>query len=260
MSFNEDSAQPDIPAGAGPETDVKTVEPANTQPSVRDTDRYGLYANKKGFLLQKYNVAHSKAGAPYFEPIPSVLAACQADAEAALAEARARAKGDVDMQAKAVEYAELYAGIFDRLLDDNEGREWFAKSMIIWPMTDQVGYQLYKSTSGEADLADYGAYLLRDDDNVKSQSDIQVHENYQKRESWVDLAYTELALWDAVVYLVDSTTKYNTDAMIRSGYQSAANLDTRNHLRGLEARPAAAAANNEVKENLLASRRAASAS
>jgi hypothetical protein len=261
--FNQDSQMPETAAG-GDETAIATQhgDAENSEPSVDTTDRFGLQALGKGYLTRKYDIKISAAGQPYFTPVDSLLKQFVADAEDALAEARARVLGDVDLQARVKALADSCIPYFDARLEDcGEDRAWLARSMVIWPMTDQVGYQLYKACSGEADLIDYAGYLARTDANVKSNEDLDSHEGFQKRQFWTDLAYDELGVVDGVITEVDpDSISYNLEAIIRSGYQSAANLDTRSHLRGktgntpvTDDKPL-----DDFKAQVLASRRAAS--
>lgn len=261
--FNEESQAPEVPAG-GDESAIKTDHDAvaDHQPSVASTDRFGLQAQGKGYLLRKYNIADSRAGQPYFEPIQSLLASFVDDAEAVLAEARARLVGDDKLQARIKARSKAKLIDFKAELEDcGDDREWLARSNVIWPITNQVGFQLYKAASGEADLLDYATYILRTDANVSSIADLDNHENYQKRMFWTDLAYAELGVADGIVDAVDpDSTDYNIQAIVRSGYQSAANLDTRNHLRGVTGNAPVTedTATTDVKAQILASRRAAS--
>jgi hypothetical protein len=262
MSFNEESQMPETPAG-GDETAAKTEHRTDdVQPSVQATDRFGLQKNNKGYLLRKYNIATSKTGTPYFEPIQSLLNEFVADAEAVLAEARARVKSDSSLRDRIEALIPSTTEYFEaRLEDAGDGREWLARSMVIWPMTDQVGFQLYKAASGEADLLDYATYILRTDANVNDVKELDMHEGYSKRQFWTDLAYDELGIVDAVIAAVDpDSTDYNLNAIVRSGYQSAANLDTRTHLRGVQENEPVTddTDSSDVKAQILASRRAAS--
>ena len=254
---------PEVPGG-GDESAIKTDHDVNADhtPSVDSTDRFGLQAQGKGYLLRKYNIAESRAGQPYFEPIQSLLAAFVDDAEAVLAEARARLVGDDKLLARIAKRSKAKSIDFKAELEDaGEDRAWLARSNVIWPITDQVGFQLYKAASGEADLLDFATYILRSDKNVESIADLDNHENYQKRMFWTDLAYSELAVADGIVGAVDPTSlEYNIQAILRSGYQSAANLDTRNHLRGVTGNAPVTedTASADIKAEILASRRAAS--
>lgn len=263
MSFNQDSQMPENAAGSD-ESAVKTDHDAasDAQPSAQSTDRFGLQAKGKGFLLRKYNIAISKIGNPYFEPIQSLLNTFIADADAALAEARARVLGDEALRTRIEAVAPSALEYFEaRLEDAGSDREWLARSLVMWPMTDQVGFQLYKATSGEADLLDYGTYIIRTDAKVENLDDLTNHEQYQKRQFWTDLAYDELGVIDGVIAEVDPDSQdYNLAAIIRSGYQSAANMDTRTHLRGVTGNDPVTddTATADVKAQILASRRIAS--
>lgn len=265
MSFNEESQMPETPAG-GDESAVKTDNEdhaaKDAQPSVATTDRFGLQAQGKGYLLRKYNIAISKAGTPYFEPVQSLLTAFVQDAEAVLAEARARVAGDEDLRTRIDKRSEAKALDFEAELEDcGDDRAWLARSNVIWPITDQVGFQLYKAASGEADLLDYATYIIRTDANVNDLNDLDSHEGYQKRQFWTDLAYNELGVVDGIINEVDpDSIEYNLEAVIRKGYQSAANLDTRTHLRGVSGNTPVTddTATADVKAQILASRRAAS--
>lgn len=261
--FHEDSQMPEVPGG-GDESAIKTDHDAGADhtPSVDATDRFGLQAMGKGYLTRKYNIAISRAGQPYFEPVQSLLAAFVDDAEAVLAEARARISADEDLQKRVTKRSKAKSIDFKAELDDcGDDRQWLARSNVIWPITDQVGFQLYKAASGEADLLDYATYILRTDANVESVADLDDHEGYQKRMFWTDLAYAELGVADGIVDAVDPDSReYNLQAIVRSGYQSAANLDTRNHLRGVSGNAPVTEGTDmaDVKAQILASRRAAS--
>jgi hypothetical protein len=262
MSFNQESQMPEQPAG-GDESLVVTEERTDdVQPSGQSTDRFGLQAQGKGYLLRKYNIAESKAKTPYFEPIQSLLAEFVADGDNVLAEARARVKGSDDLQARIEKLVPAAEAYFEaRIEDAGEDRAWLARSLVIWPMTDQVGFQMYKAASGEADLLDYATYILRTDANVENVNDLDTHEGYSKRQFWTDLAYDELGVVDGVIAAIDpDSLDYNLMAIIRSGYQSAANLDTRNHLRGKAGNAPVVddTATADIKTQILASRRAAS--
>lgn len=261
--FNEESQMPEKASGGDESAVMTETRPDETQPdSGQSTDRFGFQKAGKGYLLRKYNIALSKAGNPYFEPVPTLLAEFVRDADDALLEARARILGDKDLQKRADKLAAKLGPYFNALVDDaGDGREWLAKSLALWPITDQVGYQLYKACSGEADLADYAAYILRTDANVESVADLETHEGFQKRTFWTDIAYTDLAVWDFVLGEVDEDSQaYNLEAIIRSGYQSAASLDTRNHLKGVTGNTPVTddTATVDVKAQVLASRRIAS--
>ena len=260
--FNEDSAMPEMAAG-GDEGTVKTEHRTDDiQPSVESTDRFGLEKQGKGYLTRKYNILISAAKTPYFAPIQSLLAAFVLDAPEVLAEARARVQGDEKLQARIaalVSPCELYFEA--RLEDAGEDRAWLAKSLVIWPLTDQIGFQMYRAASGEADLLDYATYLFRTDANIKDMSDLENHEKYLSRQFWTDLAYDELGVVDGVIAAVDEdSTDYNIEAILRQGYQSAANLDTRTHLRGVTGNAPVTddTETAKIKEQVLASRRAAS--
>jgi hypothetical protein len=262
MSFNEESAMPEHVQGHV-ESAIKTIHRTDdAQPSVQSTDRYGLQANNKGYLLRKYNIEISKAGNPYFTPIPSLLNAFVRDADGALAEARARVTADPKLQERIDTMVGPCSAWFDTLIDDGgEGREWLARSLCIWPLTNQIGYHLYKACSGEADVCDYAAFLLDTDANVNSQSDLDSHEQYQKRQFWTDLAYDELGVVDALIREVDpDSIDYNLQAVIRNGYQASAGKDTKDHLRGNTGNaPVTSDVDREkVKAQILASRRIAS--
>lgn len=265
MSFNEESQMPEKAAGGDESaiaTDQESGPASEATPSAASTDRFGLQQSGKGYLLRKYNIQESRAGEPYFVPVDSLLEAFVADAEAALAEARARIKGDEDLQAKVEKLSGPTTTYFEALLEHaGDNRAWFARSLAIWPLTDQVGFQLYKACSGEADIVDYAALIIRTDANVNDHSDLESHDGYQKRQFWTDLAYDELGVIDAVISEADpDSLNYNLKAIIRKGYQSAAQMDTRNHLRGVTGNAPITGdiMPEELKEQILASRRAAS--
>lgn len=262
-SFEQESQMPETPGG-GDEIAVKTDHEAATdaQPSASTTDRFGLQKNGKGYLLRKYNIATSKAGLPYFEPIQSMLKQFVLDADDVFNVARTRFKTDEELQQRVEALGPPVLSCFEAFLEDaGEGREWLARSFVIWPLTDQVGYQLYKAASGEADLLDYGVYLIRTDANINAVEDLADHAQFQKRQYWTDLAYKELGIIDALIGEVDpDSLKYNVEAIVRSGYQSAANLDTRNHLRGVagETPLTEDTESVDIKKQILASRRVTS--
>lgn len=260
MSFNEESAMPEIPGGNN-ETALKTEHRTDdAQPSVQSTDRFGLEKAGKGWLLRRYDIEISKIGNPYFKPIESLLQTFVADADDAFAEARARYNADEDLQAKAAALMPAAVAYFDALLEyAGEDREWLARSLEIWPLTNQVGYHLYKATSGEADLVDYAQYLLATDANVNCVGDLDTHEKYAKRQFFTDSAYDELGVIDAIVQEIEATD-YNTAAIIRSGYQADAGKDTREHLKGNKGHAPVTETSDsaKVKADILASRRVAS--
>lgn len=260
--FNEESQMPDATTG-GDETAVKTVEDTTDhEPSVQSTDRYGLQKLGKGYLLRKYNIAISKVKQPYFEPIASLLNEFVADAPAVLTEARARLLGSADARKRVEKLVKPARAYFAKLTEYvGEDRAWLARSLIIWPLTDQVGFQMYKAASGEADLLDYATYLIRTDANVNNLNDLSGHAQYETRMGWTDLAYMELGEIDFLISEIDpDSIEYNLTAILRSGYQSAANLDTRKHLRGNngEAPLTDDTVTLDIKSQLLASRRLAS--
>lgn len=261
--FNEDSQMPEHTQGHI-ETDVTTEHSPDHDPSVTSTDRFGLKAAGKGYLERKYDIQISKAGQPYFTPMDSLLKAFVLDAEAALAEARARVKSDEALQARVKARSEAAALHFEAEMEDaGEDRAWLARSLVIWPYTDQVGYQLYKACSGEADLLDYASYLARTDSSVKAEGAkaLDTHEAYQKRLFWTDLAYDELGVIDGIIKIADEDSlSYNLEAIIRKGYQSQASMDTRKHLRGVNgsAPVTSDVPLDDFQNEVLASRRAAS--
>ena len=260
--FNEDSQMPEVPTGGDESAVVTQHNDSDVQPSIASTDRFGLQAQGKGYLLRKYNIAESKAGTPYFEPVASLLAAFVQDADAVILEARAHVLGSEDLQERIKQLVKPTLAYFEaRLEDAGEDRAWLARSLVIWPLTDQVGFQMYKAASGEMDLLDYATYILRTDANVNDLNDLETHEGYIKRQFWTDLAYDELGVVDAVIMAIDEgSIDYNLTAIIRSGYQSAANLDTRKHLRGVNGNAPVTedTATADVKAQILASRRVAS--
>jgi hypothetical protein len=261
--FNQDSAMPEVPAG-GDESAIVTQERTDAaQPSAVSTDRYGLVANGKQFLLRSFNIMESAAGRPYFTPIDSLLKTFVQDASEALAEARARVRGDEDLQERVAALSKACGPYFEAMLEDaGEDRAWLARSLVIWPLTDKVGFQLYKATSGEADLLDYGSYLARTDANIQNAEDLENHEGFQKRTFWTDMAYDELGVVDGIIAAVDpDSIDYNIEAIVRAGYQSAAQQATRQHLQGVTAATPITSdtATDDIKSNILASRRAASA-
>lgn len=264
MSFHEDSQMPEHKQGYDESAVTTQVRIDDVQPSVQATDRFGLERAGKGYLTRKYNIQISGAGNPYFTPIDSLLNSYVQDADAALAEARARLEGSEELQARANKLANAAIPYFEAQLEDaGEDRAWVARSNVIWPLTDKVGFQLYKATSGEADLVDFGAYLARTDANIKSAMDLQDNERYVKRQFWTDLAYDELAVLDSVIRQVDpDSAHYNLTAIIANGYRSAAQLDTKQHLRGVQenAPVTSDTPQEDLKAQIMASRRVASAS
>ena len=251
--FNEDSQMPEHPQGR----DESLAPPpgafdAPTSPSVNSTDRFGLVANGKGYLLRRYNIETSAAGNPYFTPIPSLLAAHQRDAKDVLELVRRLHKSDEDAVAKAETQALAASEYFTAVNDAaGEGREWVARRRVIWPLTNDLGFQLYKAIAGVDDLADFAAWLINTDANIQSVSDAEADERYIKRKFWSDVALTEAGIIDDMIQAIEET-EYNLEWMVREGYRQQAMMDTRTHLRGV-AENAPVDPENDVKAKLKAS-------
>ncbi len=229
--FNEDSQIPEHYQGHN-EAAVQTDHgQAPEQPSVAATNRYNI----PPWLQRRYLVETSKAGNPYFAVNESILLQCIAGADDAFAEARAFIASDEERSEQVddiVAYAKDYRSQLLRVA--GEDRAWLADMMVLWPLSDQVGYQLYNSTSRKLELVEYGTYLLRDprNPNIDSVEALQTHDGFLKSQAWLEMHYRELGVFDAIYTGIKGEADYNVDAIIRKGYQSAANLDTRKHLRG----------------------------
>lgn len=227
MSFNEESQVPEQHQGHI-ETAVKTPEGQPNEPT-ESTNRYNVPA----WLQRRFNIEISKRGNPYFTPIDSRVKECVRNSDDALAEARARADRPNDrdeLVADVIAAGQAYHDLLKQLVGPD--RQWKADQLVLWPLSDEVGYQLFASTNGEIELEEYASYLLRSDANINSASDVSKHSGYMKSEAWVELALEELGEYDAVFAGIAGEAEYNVEAIIRKGYQSSANLMGRKYLQG----------------------------
>lgn len=240
--FHEDSQMPEHYQGhnevlaAQEKHTVNHPNHNSSNPSVAPSDPWGLEAAGKSFLLRRYNVQVSAAGNPYFVPIESLLLAHQRDAAAVLELARTFMQSDEGRRERAAAQANKGIDYFLQVLElAGEGRDWVARKRVIWPLTDELGFQLYKAASGIDELADFAAYLLRTDSNIQTMEDVEADERYVKRKFWSDVALAEAGELDAIIQQIEETD-YNLDALIRNGYRQQASLDTRSHLQGVQER------------------------
>lgn len=228
MSFNEDSQVPEHMQGHD-EVAVKTVEAGPNEPT-ESTNRYDVPA----WLQRRFNIEISKRGNPYFTPIESRLQECIRDADSALAEGRGRQQRDDNPRAELIDdliaKGRAYHDALKRLV--GEDRQWKADQLVLWPLSDEVGYQMFASTNGEAELEEYASYLLKNDANVNCANDVEKHSGYMKSAAWVDMAYDELGEYDAIFAGIAGEAEYNVPAILRKGYQSSANLMGRKYLQG----------------------------
>lgn len=254
--FNEESQAPDQYQGHS-ETAVKTPEGSPNEPT-ESTNRYNVPA----WLQRRFNVEISQRGNPYFKPIESRVKECVRDSAGALAEGRARQERPNDRDEiveEAIAAGRAYHDALKRLVGPD--RQWKADQLVLWPLSDEVGYQLFAATNGEIELEEYASYLLRTDANVNNADDVNKHAGYEKSAAWVDLAYDELGEYDAIFAGIGGEAEYNIDAIVRKGYQSSANLMGRKYLAG---NPGAAPAtsdgdNSEALTELRSRRRIAAA-
>jgi hypothetical protein len=176
----------------------------------------------------------SKRGNPYFTIIESRLATCVRDSADALAEGRGRQQVDGNPRAELIDEViaagRHYHDVLKRLV--GEDRAWKADQLVLWPLSDEVGYQMFAATNGETELEEYASYLFKTDGNVNNVDDIRKHQGYEKSAAWVDLAYSELGEYDAIYTGIHGEPDYNVQAIIRKGYQSHANLMGRKYLQG----------------------------
>lgn len=253
--FNEESQIPEHYQGHS-ETAVKTQHAGPNEP-VESTNRYGV----PPWLLRRFNIEISKRGNPYFTPIESRVQECIRDADNALGEARAVQKkldenddARTEMVKDVIVAARDYHDALKRLV--GEDRQWKADQLVLWPLSDEVGYQLFAATNGEAELAEYASYLLKNDANVNTAADVASHDGYLKSSGWVDLAIRELGEYDKLYCAVRGEPDYNIPAIIRKGYQSSANLAGRKHLQGNNgSAPGTSDSDNTEALNELKSRR-----
>lgn len=226
--FNEESQIPEHYQGHS-ETAVKTKEAGPNEP-IEATNRYEV----PPWLQRRFNVEISKRGNPYFTPIESRVQECIRDADDALAEGRARRAADESDRSELLDdiiaAGRAYHDALKRYV--GEDRQWKADQLVLWPLSDEVGYQLFASTNGEIELGEYASYLLKNDANVNNASDVEKHTGYMKSAAWVDLAYGELGDFDSLYTAINGEPDYNVQAIIRKGYQSSANLMGRKYLQG----------------------------
>jgi hypothetical protein len=227
--FNEDSRIPEHMQGHV-ETAVKTLEAGPNQP-IDSTNRYNIPA----WLQRRFNVEISKRGNPYFTPIESRLQECIRDSGNALKEGQVRHNAS-DNQERAelvedlIEKGRAYHDALKRLVGPD--RHWKADQLVLWPLSDEVGYQLFATTNGEAELNEYATYLLTSDANVNNAHDVEKHDGYLKSAAFVDMAYDELGEYDALYAGINGESEYNVPAIVRKGYQSSANMMGRKYLQG----------------------------
>jgi hypothetical protein len=251
MSFNEESQMPEHFQGHD-ETAVKTAEAGPNEPT-DTTNRYEIPA----WLQRRFNVKTSERGNPYLVPIESRVRECVRDSDDALAEGRARRAANESREElieAVIDAGTTYHALLKQMVGPD--RQWKADQLVLWPLSDEVGYQLFTSTNGEIELADYASYLLRADANVRNADDVAKHPGYMKSEGWVDLAYEELGEYDALYHGISGDTDYNVEAIIRKGYQSSAMLMGRKFLQGVKgSAPATSDGDNTEALNELRGRR-----
>lgn len=206
----------------------------NAQPSVNDTDRYNLGDNGR-WLLKQYNIELDDDGMPQFVPIPSVLNELHTDAAEILSVARGQLEreGSEKILAK-VEQLRDSAVAFHDAVDTHysDVSEWIPRTTVVWPVDNQVARNLFQAAFGEWKLADsiaravaYGR--IKDASNKEVMSD----DNLAKQDGWVQVYYTELAIWDAVSQACEDHD-YNLSAMMLQGYRQQCAIDTKKFLRG----------------------------
>lgn len=227
--FNEDSQAPDHMQGHD-EMAVKTEEAGPNEPT-ENTNRYDV----PPWLLRRFNIKTSEKGNPYFVPVESRLQECIRDSEVALKEGRFRQERGADTKRaelvnEVIKAGTAYHDALKRLVGDD--RQWKADQLVLWPLSDEVGYQMFAATNGEAELEEYASYLFKTDANVNNANDVEKHAGFAKSAAWVDLAYDELGEYDAVFSAISGEGEYNIPAIVRKGYQSSANLMGRKHLQG----------------------------
>lgn len=256
--FNEDSQVPETMQGHD-EMAVKTKEAGPNEP-VESTNRYDVPA----WLQRRFNVEISAAGNPYFKPIESRLQECVRDADVALKEGRFRMERTPDSDRaenidQVIAAGRAYHDALKRLVGPD--RQWKADQLVLWPLSDEVGYQMFASTNGEAELEEYASYLLKNDANVNNANDVEKHAGFQKSAAWVDMAYDELGEYDQIFSgITGEVPEYNVQAIVRKGYQSSANLMGRKYLQGKAgSAPGTSDGGNEDALSELKSRRRISA-
>lgn len=256
--FNEDSQIPEYVQGHV-ETAVKTQEAGPNEPT-EATNRYNVPA----WLQRRFNVEISKAGNPYFVPIDSRLAMIIRDSDTALKEGRFRQERTPDTDRavlvdEVIAAGQAYHDALRRLVGPD--RAWKADQLVLWPLSDEVGYQLFASSNGEYELEDYASYLLRTDANINCSKDVEKHEGYQKSAAWTDLAYDELGEYDRIYTAIAGDADYNVPAIVKKGYQSHANLIGRKYLQGVTGSAPATkdGDNNEALAELKSRRRLSAA-
>lgn len=255
--FNEESQVPEHLQGHS-ETAVKTARPGPNEP-VESTNRYNVPA----WLQRRFNIEISKRGNPYFTPIESRVKECIRDSDAALAEGRyrqdpandnERAEKRAELIDEVVAAGRAYHDALKRLVGPD--RQWKADQLVLWPLSDEVGYQLFAATNGEIELGEYASYLLSSDPNINCAKDVESNDKFAKSAGWVDLAYDELGEYDAIFTGINGEGEYNVDAIVRKGYQSSANLMGRKYLQGVQgSAPATSDGGNEDALAELRSRR-----
>jgi|VirMetMinimDraft_7_1064189.scaffolds.fasta_scaffold00928_18 hypothetical protein len=227
--FNEESRMPEHLQGHD-ETAIITKEAGANEP-LQSTNRYDV----PPWLQRRFNVEISKRGNPYFTPIESRLQECIRDSQGALDEGRVRQMSDENTRGEIVDEVvaagRAYHDALKRLVGAD--RQWKADQLVLWPLSDEVGYQLFAATNGEAELEEYAKYLLGADANIQCANDIEKHAGYQKSAAWVDLAYDELGEYDGIYAgITGETGEYNVPAIVRKGYQGSASMMGRKYLSG----------------------------
>lgn len=235
MSFNQDSAMPEQAQGYNEIISNHGGEQLpNTAPTGQETShRYNLGDNAS-WLLRKYVIKHRADGSPYFEQIPSLLATYAKEVEGCLNSMRARATTDDEVIAAAEQSIATKKPDFENELElAGEGREWAARKRVIWPLTDELGQQLFDAISGRNELREYATALVKGrDDNIQTVEDAKSSKQYEDKKFWMDLAMDQGALLDAVITGVDPATQYNLQAMFRAGARARARIDTNRFLTG----------------------------
>lgn len=206
----------------------------NDEPSVANTDRYGLGDNAV-WLLKQYVIELDDDGLPQFAPIPTVLAELKQDASDILSVARGQMEreGSEGVLARVEELRDT-AVAFHSAVDTHysDVSEWIPRTTVVWPVDNQVARNLFQAAFGEWKLADaiaravaYGR--IKDASNKEVMSD----DRLATQDGWVQTYYTELGIWDAVSQSLEDHT-YNLDAMLAQGYRQQCAIDTKKFLRG----------------------------
>lgn len=259
--FNEESQIPEYPQGHD-EVAVKTPEGQANEPSQTATNRYNVPA----WLQRRFIVKISEAGNPYFAPIESRMAEIIRDADVALDEGRRRQERAPDTDRAelvntAIEAAKQYHDSLKALVGPD--RQWKADQLVLWPLSDEVGYQIFAALNGELELDDYADYLLRTDPNVNSAEDVERHDKFAASSAWTSLAYDELGEYDRMYAAIAGDAEYNVQAIVRKGYSSHAQIMGRKYLQGNTGSAPASkdgGDNSEALAELRSRRRYASAS